>query len=138
LKNEKREALKSLPFQLQVTYTTADGAKAVRVYTKMQEFTRDRSQAEENLLSRDLIYSNAAQKMSYCALTSNVQVSKLRQQQISAYRTRNNWESPAEMLESEAVIRNLDRAMRAEEMGDKEAKSLFRAKKMNRNIFSKK
>jgi Mg-chelatase subunit ChlD len=134
---EGREALKELPFQLQVAYETSDGAKAVRVYNKVQEFTRDRGTAESNLVSRDLIYSNAAQKMSAHALCSNVAVSKMKQAQISNYRTRNNWEAPSELMESEAVIRNLSNSQRAEDLRDSAATSLFAAKKINRAKFSK-
>ena len=35
-----------LPFQLQVTYTDLDGARAMRVLTKTQRVTRDRAEAE--------------------------------------------------------------------------------------------
>jgi len=35
-----------LPFQLQVTYTDLDGARAMRVLTQVQPVTRDRSEAE--------------------------------------------------------------------------------------------
>ena len=35
-----------LPFQLQVTYTDLDGARAMRVLTQAQRVTRDRAEAE--------------------------------------------------------------------------------------------
>jgi hypothetical protein len=47
--------LSELPFQLQITYTTYDGAKALRVYTQKQKFTTERDKAEKNLLSQNLM-----------------------------------------------------------------------------------
>jgi len=35
-----------LPFQLQVTYTDLDGTRAMRVLTRAQPVTRDRTEAE--------------------------------------------------------------------------------------------
>jgi len=41
-----------LPFQLQVTYTDLDGARAMRVLTQVQPVTRDRSEAETRTCTR--------------------------------------------------------------------------------------
>ena len=136
LKDEIRDPLKELPFQLQITYTTPDGAKAIRVYTKVQEFTKERHEAEANLQSQDIIWGNAAQKMSYHALSSNVKASKLKQAQISKYRARNNWKSPVELQQEEEIIQNLGDEQRAESLGDSEANNLFKLKKINRNKFT--
>ena len=40
------DQLKQLPFQVQVTYTAADGSKALRVLTQLKEATEDRDVAE--------------------------------------------------------------------------------------------
>ena len=45
-KDDAKENLKQMPFQLQIIYTTQDGTKAVRVYTKILEFTTNREEAE--------------------------------------------------------------------------------------------
>ena len=41
-----------LPFQLQVTYTDLDGARAMRVLTQAQPVTSDRAEAETRACSR--------------------------------------------------------------------------------------
>jgi len=58
---EKEKSLDKLPFQLQILYTAQDGSKALRVYTKIQEFTKNRAQAERSIIS-DLFMINAQQK----------------------------------------------------------------------------
>ena len=42
------DQLKQLPFQVQVTYTAADGSKALRVLTQLKEATENRTVAEIN------------------------------------------------------------------------------------------
>jgi len=39
--------MKDLPFQLQIIYTKLDGMKCMRVISKKQPITFDRSEAEE-------------------------------------------------------------------------------------------
>ncbi|CAF0934799.1 unnamed protein product [Adineta ricciae] len=51
------DQLQQLPFQVQVTYTAADGSKALRVLTQLKETTVDREVAEENAV-RSIIAEN--------------------------------------------------------------------------------
>ena len=51
------DKLEQLPFQVQVTYTAADGSKALRVLTQLKEATADREKAEVNAV-RSVIAEN--------------------------------------------------------------------------------
>ncbi len=135
---EKRDEIKELPFQLQITYTAPDGSRAVRVYTKVQKFTRDRAEAEKNLQSEDIIWSNAAQKMSNLVLTSNVVASKVRSKQMKKYQIRSNLNAaPVEFMAQACIIGNMDDMQRVSELRDEDASALYKAKKINRKNFSK-
>ena len=125
--------LSELPFQLQITYTTYDGAKALRVYTKKQKFTTDRDKAEKALLSQNLIYSNAAQKMSYQVMSNNIGVAKYRDKQIKNLEHRQNWTSPAAYACQSNVVQAISKSTRAEDLSDKMAEEMYKGKKLNRN-----
>ncbi len=51
------DQLQQLPFQVQVTYTAADGSKALRVLTQLKETTDNREVAEVNAV-RSVIAEN--------------------------------------------------------------------------------
>ena len=51
------DKLQQLPFQVQVTYTAADGSRALRVLTQLKETTNDREIAEVNAV-RSVIAEN--------------------------------------------------------------------------------
>jgi hypothetical protein len=51
------DKLEQLPFQVQVTYTAADGSKALRVLTQLKETTENREIAEVNAV-RSVIAEN--------------------------------------------------------------------------------
>ena len=46
----KLSDLKELPFQLQIKYTSMDGAKSLRVISKAQPVTKDRQLAEKGIV----------------------------------------------------------------------------------------
>jgi len=92
-KVEKSE-LKSLPFQLQISYTAPDGSKAVRVYTKLQEFTSDRKQAEECVIDKKRIITNAQQNISNQILKENVFLAKYRSKASNNLMLRNQIDVP--------------------------------------------
>ena len=75
---ENKDNLKKLPFQLQISYTTQDGTKAIRVYTKELEFTTDRTKAERSIIAEDIVLTHHSQKMSKQYLDFNVYSSKVR------------------------------------------------------------
>ena len=133
LKGESQpKNLDELPFQLQITYTTIDGAKAMRVYTKKQKFTTDRDQAERNLRSQNLIYSNACQKMTYQVLSNNIGVAKYRQKQMQQMQMQNNWTSPSAYHSKEAIVQKMSKSTRAEDLRDSDAEEMYEGKKLNR------
>lgn len=51
---------KELPFQIQITYTDLEGAKAMRVVTQRKPVTKERKEAERNL-NFDVLGTNACQ-----------------------------------------------------------------------------
>lgn len=51
------DQLEQVPFQVQVTYTAADGSKALRVLTQLKETTEDRDLAEVHAI-RSVIAEN--------------------------------------------------------------------------------
>jgi len=53
--------LKGLPFQLQIHFTKLDGMKCLRVISKLQQITTERSVAEQDVKA-DLIAANVAQQ----------------------------------------------------------------------------
>ena len=126
-----------LPFQLQITYTTIEGAKALRVFTKMQKFTKDRKKAEKNLISQSVVYSNAMQKMSYQVMSNNVGVAKYRQKILKNFELANDLSSPKGYLSSANVVRNMSKSSRAEDLDDFAAEEMYSGKKMNRKRFDK-
>ncbi len=61
------DQLNQLPFQLQVTYTDADGNRALRVLTQLKETTENREIAEVNayraVIAENHIRSTATEMM---------------------------------------------------------------------------
>lgn len=127
--------LDELPFQLQISYTTSDGARALRVYTKKQRFTTDRKKAESNLVSKSMIYSNAAQKMSYQVMSNNICVAKYRQKQVTNMNQNNAWTSPQAYATKAAIVQRVSKSTKAEDMNDEEAEEMYSGKKINRKYM---
>lgn len=136
---EKKSApeLTNVPFQLQIYYVAPDGTKAVRVYTKIQEFTKDRQKVESNLFDQNVFYTNAVQKESYFALESNVKCAKYKNRANNNLAIRNHQQQPSLYMAQNAVFADLSSDVRAERLSDNTSNVLFAAKKMSRNKFSK-
>lgn len=129
---EKREDLGEMAFQLQIFYTSPDGAQALRVYTKTQTFTKDRNTAEQNYNSRDILFTNVAQKVSSYALTNNVMVSKVRSKQMQSYRNRTDITEdacPEEFIQQERLVERLNDNLNLSSMDDQVATALYKGKK---------
>lgn len=137
---DKEERLKEMPFQLQISYTAEDGTKAVRVYTKVQQFTSDRQLVEDNLVEEDILWTNAAQKMSTHFMSSNNVVAKYKGRQIKNYREKNArlQAAPAQFMQQAGVIERSSKTRALNSLGDIEARDMYSAKKMNRNRMGKK
>lgn len=131
---EKKQApeLKNVPFQLQITYVDQTGAKALRVYTKVQEFTKDRHQVERNLLDQNLIWSNAVQKISNYALDSNMKAAKYKEKLQTKMAYERNWAMPQMYQMQQQQVQASSSSTRAREMNDMDANMFHAAKKMNR------
>lgn len=132
--DEKKTApkLSQVPFQLQITYVAQDGTKAMRVYTKVQEFTHERQKAEENMLDRNLVWSNAAQKISNFALGSNMKAAKYKEKAQSKMASDRHWDMPEMYAMQQACVRNVSSEMNSNAMTDTQANMFHYNKKMNR------
>lgn len=124
-----------MPFQLQITYVAQDGTKALRVYTKVQEFTKDRQTAEENLLDQNLIWSNAAQKISSYALASEIKAAKYKEKASSKMASNRQWKAPALYQQQQMCIQSTSSDQRARELNDNVANAFHAAKKLNRKYL---
>jgi RNase P subunit RPR2 len=134
---EPKNAFKELAFQLQISYTTVEGAKATRVYTKVQEFTTDRQKAEQNLISDELLFVNSAQKMSGFVMSSNSRGAKRKQYATENFRMRNNMSSSDLYIKQARLVRTMRNDVSANMLNDEEAAELFSGKKVNRKQFKK-
>jgi hypothetical protein len=138
LSEEERKnapTLKEVPFQLQISYTAPDGTKALRVFTKLQEFTRDRKLAEGNIESESLLFMNAAQRMANHALGSNVKFAKYRQNQMDHLAMANNLNRPQLYQQQAQQVQMFSNSRNARDFKDEEANQMFRAKKVNRKAM---
>ncbi|CAF0867913.1 unnamed protein product [Brachionus calyciflorus] len=141
LSNEEKEQsstnLDKLPFQLQISYTMPNGAKALRVITKTQEFTKERSRAEREIVSKESLFANYAQKMSNFVTTSNVKAAKYKIQQIQKLNQNAKLELPAVMAENIQLVSSMHNTMRSSELNDREINKILLFKKANEKFFSK-
>ena len=137
LKEKVTGGIGEVPFQLQITYTNTEGAKAVRVYTKQQMFSSDRSQVEQNLLEKDIIWSNAAQKISNHLLTSNVVTSKYKERQIRNLKNTNKnfQKAPAEYEVRGQMINSLAKSANIRDFSDTKAQVMYSGHKIARSKF---
>jgi hypothetical protein len=138
LKDEKKDSLNKMPFQLQITYIAQDGTKALRVYTKILEFTTKREEAEENLISEDIIYAHNAQMMSNQVLSCNVAASKFRGDAVDKMMKRNKMAAPDMYSAFSSKVQQYSKSQRAVEMDDHDAEEAFLNAKMTRVKLTKK
>ena len=124
------QGLSQLPLQLQVSYTMPNGAKALKVFVKMQEFTKDRHKAENDILSKELLFANYAQKASSQMTKSNINAARYKHQQLKNISERNNYVVP-EMNCMMSSLFDQDPKF----MTDIESRDIAKAKKANRKFF---
>lgn len=106
------------------------------MYTKTQEFTRKREEAEENVVDKNLIWSNAAQKISNYALDSNMKAAKYKGKLYERMAMKQNWEMPQMYQQQQRYIQLSNSSARASELNDSQANVFHAAKKINRkNLF---
>lgn len=128
------EGLNELPFQLQVIYTMPNGAKALKVFVKKQQFTKDREKAEREILSKELLFANFAQKASNQVTKSNIKAARYKQQQLNFFSARTAYEMP-EMNRRLNVVNDMDMETKSSAINDTLSLAFSRAKKANRNFF---
>lgn len=130
----KEEKLEEMPFQLQISYTANDGSTVVRVYTKIQKFSSDRKVVEDNL-EQDLLWMNAAQKMSSHFLSANTVVAKYKSRQMKNYqeKRKGNLQAPREFLQRNEMIDKSSKHRTVNDLADCEAQQMFSGKKVSRS-----
>ncbi|CAF1031332.1 unnamed protein product [Brachionus calyciflorus] len=137
VKKQISENLDKLPFQLQISYTMPNGAKALRVITKTQEFTKERSKTEREIISKESLWSNYAQKISNHLTNSNVRAAKYKAQQFKELNRNINLDVPEIMTENIDFVSTIRNTIRSNELNDKDFHRIILSKKANRNFFSK-
>ncbi len=115
-----------MPFQLQVTYTASDGAKCMRVFGKKQEFSRSRDKVEENLEVQEIMFCNAAQKMSGDAVAA-----KFKSRQMRNFEKGGRVKATKEFSRQQCFIDGRSKKDRVTTLNDEEAKCVYNAKKIN-------
>ncbi|CAF0858803.1 unnamed protein product [Brachionus calyciflorus] len=131
---KKSTKLDKLPFQLQISYTMPNGAKALRVYTKIQKFTQDRKQAENEIISKELIWANYAQKMSNHISNSSASTAQYRGQQLSSLMSKDE-HVPELLKENLKMIKNFSFQTNSSSLNDVQTRDVLKAKKANRKMF---
>ena len=137
IKDEKKENLKKLPFQLQITYTTRDGTKAVRVYTKELEFTTDREKAESNITSEAIVLTHHGQMMSKQYLDYNVFQSKCRSHAADLLYKRAHITAPSAYNNYSDQIKNTSKYASSKQYADRQTNDSYLFSKMSRMKMSK-
>jgi hypothetical protein len=139
LKNEKKEDLKKLPFQLQITYQTRDGTKAVRVYTKELEFTTDRAKAERSITAegQGITFSHHSQMMSKQYLDYNIFQSKCRNQAANNLYSRANIAAPSGYKKYSDEIEKTSKHSSSKFYSDKATNDSYLYSKMSRLKMTK-
>lgn len=116
--------LDELPFQIQITFNRPDESKCLMVYTKNLRFTKDRKKAEMGS-NKGFIYANAAQKISYQMLCSNINMAKFKLRQMKRLETVNNWITPSEYKSKSKIVENFHMSKNAFDMNDKEVELIY-------------
>lgn len=128
------EILDELPFQIQITYEIGD-KKAVRVYSKMQKFTTNREQAEKNLTSCELLFSNASQKILKQVLNSNINFAKQNLKAHNKLISQNDINLPKCYKDTILLVKNMEKTFKSFELKDSEAQMVFSNVKASRTAY---
>jgi len=124
-----------LPFQLQIEYTH-NGSKFLCVYTKKQEFTKDKNKAFKNVEKNGIIFAHNMQTMSEQAMSDNIDSAQLRSGALNKLTDSIGMVKP-QALNLQQKIQN-QMSMHSYGFGsvcDSAAKTLLSSKKINRNGF---
>jgi hypothetical protein len=118
--------LDELPFQIQIRYNRSDGLNCLMVYTKNLKFTKDRKKVElGSNMKKEFIYANAAQKISYQMICSNISVAKFKLRQVKRMETMNNWITPNDYKSKSKIVEKFNLSKNAFDMNDKETEQIF-------------
>jgi len=122
----KYRKLKSLPFQVQITFTKLDGMKCLRVLSKAQPITTNRRMAEKNV-QMDLLASNVAHQSAVMAekgdyglaRKNNLRFGKMMKRAAKSTQQRSAYDGWAkEMGQFDNVMRVQSERMKAIEFSD--------------------
>ena len=93
--------------------------------------------AEVNLVSNEILWSNAAQRMSHQLLSSNIQSAKYRVAQMDCYSNQmmNCCAVPQAYTKKANIVGKFDRNKPITEMADYEAEEMYEGKKASRSLF---
>lgn len=125
-------------FQLQIEYTY-NGARFLRVYTKAQKFTKNKDIALNNLLSRNILYSNAMQNMSEQTMSKNFKYANYRSHAVTSLSSSKGYQPPKELKDHQLFHeRFMLRTKNSNDIDfdDDEACTILKAKKINRKNFT--
>ncbi len=127
----RNNSLKEIPFQLQIRYVTIEGAKCIRVISKMQEFTKSREKAEKDLVKQEILWCNAAQKMSCHFLSNDVVATKYKSRQLKNYAKSNMLNVPEEFQQQQCFMDKRLKTDRVTTLNDVDAKYIYNGKKIS-------
>jgi hypothetical protein len=107
------------------------------VYTKKQAFTKNRDEALNNLVSREILFSNAMNQISEHAMCSNNTATRYRSKAITNVSEQRGLRMPQLMLKQKQIIGSLQlRSANLNSYNDTESEFMYKAKKMARkNLF---
>lgn len=138
LNQQEANPLNELPFQLQIKYTLSDGSKAVRCYTKLQEFTKNRSKAEEAVESKETLFIHAIQSSNKHVLLSDVRQAKAKTRQQERFFTAQGYSAPEMFVRNNNLVKNLSERIQMSSLEDQAAENVYKSSKVSRNLLKKK
>ena len=131
------QVINTMPFQLQISYKSKSGCNAIRVYSKIQQFNSDRKVVEKNINNKNIILSNATQKIANYILTSNHVLAENKSKQIKNYKELNMM-MPSELIQMTEHIEKSTRKNELNNIDDNLAKKIYNCKKMTSEKLTKK
>ena len=135
--NLNDQILDKMPFQLQISFTLKTGYNAKRVYSKIQQFKSDRLLVEKNLNNKNIILSNATQKIANYILTSNHVLAKHKSKQVKNYK-KLNLKMPSELIQLTELIENSTKKDDFNKIDDKLANNIYKCKQITSEKITEK
>jgi len=109
----------------------------LRVYTRIQEFTKNRAQAERSIISDELFMINAQQKTSKFVLDSKVSAAKYKAQALRDLMSRTDMKEKVDFSRMEERVKNMPMSYKSSSMNDDYAQDFYAMAKMSRTKEAK-